>query len=176
MNQNSLFSDNSILSRIYLIRNQNVMLDRDLADMYGVKTKILKQAVKRNIERFPEDFMFEMNKVEFQNWRSHFVTSNSDLMGLRYAPYCFTEQGVTMLSCILRSPIAIEVNIRIVRIYSKMRKVALDQKDLFIELEKIKSQITNQDDKINQIFEQFRSLLEQKNKPIRKIGFKIGQS
>ncbi len=87
------------------------MLDRDLAELYGVETKVLKQAVKRNIERFPDDFMFEMTKEEFVNWRSQFVTSNSDRMGLRYAPFCFTEQGVTMLSCVLNSQRAIQLNI-----------------------------------------------------------------
>ncbi len=100
-----------IMNKIYLVRNQKVMLDRDLAELYGVETKVLKQAVKRNIERFPDDFMFEMTKEEFVNWRSQFVTSNSDRMGLRYAPFCFTEQGVTMLSCVLNSQRAIQLNI-----------------------------------------------------------------
>ena len=86
------------------------MIDRDLAELYGVGTKVLKQAVKRNIERFPEDFMFEMSDVEFQNWRSQFVTSKSDMMGLRHAPFCFTEPGLTMLSCVLNSKRAIDTN------------------------------------------------------------------
>ena len=175
MIQDSLYSEQTIISRIYTLRNQNVMLDRDLADMYGVKTKALKQAVKRNIDRFPGDFMFEMTKEEFENWRSHFVTSNSDLMGLRYSPFCFTEQGVTMLSCILRSPLAIEVNIRIVRIFSKIRKVALVNKDILLELEKIKSKVSNQDDKINYIFAHLRKLLEPESPQRKKIGFIIGK-
>ena len=96
-----------IISKIYEIREQKVMLDRDLAELYGVATKVLKQAVRRNIYRFPEDFMFEMKADEFEGWRSQIVTSKEDKQGLRYAPFCFTEQGVTMLSCILKSERAI---------------------------------------------------------------------
>jgi hypothetical protein len=87
-----------IASMIYLIRDIRVMLDRDLAELYGVETKALKQAVRRNIRRFPEDFMFELTKEEFRNWRSQFVTSNRDKMGLRYSPMAFTEQGVAMFT------------------------------------------------------------------------------
>src|SRR5688500_9572415 len=98
--------DEVIISKIYLIRGQKVMIDRDLPELYGVETKVLKQAVRRNIERFPEDFMFEMNKKEFESWRDENITSPEDKQGLRYVPFCFTEQGVTMLSCILNSHIA----------------------------------------------------------------------
>jgi hypothetical protein len=101
----------AILNKIYLIRDQKVMLDRDLAILYGVETKVLKQAVRRNISRFPVDFMFEMTEKELADWRSQYVTSKEDRQGLRYAPFCFTEQGVTMLSCILNSERAIAVNI-----------------------------------------------------------------
>ena len=86
-----LIPEERIMDKIYLIRDQKIMLDRDLALLYGVGTKVLKQAVKRNIQRFPEDFMFEMTKEELENWRSQLVTSNSERMGLRYAPFCFTE-------------------------------------------------------------------------------------
>ena len=98
-----LIPDEVIVNQIYIVRAQKVMIDRDLAELYGVETKVLKQAVKRNAARFPIDFMFEMNKIEFENWRSQFVTSNSDKMGLRYKPFCFTEQGVAMLSSVLNS-------------------------------------------------------------------------
>lgn len=104
-----------IRSKIYFIRGQKVMIDRDLAEFYGVETKVLKQAVKRNIERFPEDFMFEMTKEEFENWRSQFVTSKSEMMGLRYAPFCFTNIGVTQLSTVLKSKKAILINLQIMR-------------------------------------------------------------
>jgi hypothetical protein len=95
--KNTLIPDEFIEHKIYQIRGLKVMLDRDLATLYGVGTKVLKQAVKRNADRFPEDFMFEMTRDELTHWRSQFVTSNSDIMGLRYAPYCFIEQCVTML-------------------------------------------------------------------------------
>ncbi len=109
---------------IYLIRGQKVMLDRDLAALYGVTTKALKQAVRRNLKRFPEDFMFVLDDEEFADWRSQFVTSNSDRMGLRYPPMAFTEQGVAMLSGILNSDRAIEVNIRRSRSASTLRSAA----------------------------------------------------
>ena len=115
----STIPEETFISKIYVIRGQKVMIDRDLATLYGLKTKVLKQSVKRNIDRFPEDFMFGMSNTEFQNWRSQFVTSNSERMGLRYAPFCFTEQGVTMLSCVLNSKQAIETNIRIIRVFTK---------------------------------------------------------
>jgi hypothetical protein len=119
-----LLSDEAIMNKIYLVRGHRVMLDRDLAELYDVETKVLKQAVRRNLMRFPKDFMFEMTKKEFENWRSQVVTSNSgDNMGLRYSPYCFTEQGLTMLSCILNSKRAIAVNIQIIRTFHKMREM-----------------------------------------------------
>jgi hypothetical protein len=105
-------TDEAIIRKIYLIRDQKVMIDRDLAELYGVETKRLKEAVRRNTERFPDDFMFELTREEFQLWRTQIASSKSDLMGLRYSPYCFTEQGVTMISCILNSQKAIDTNIR----------------------------------------------------------------
>src|SRR5680860_1244732 len=102
--KNEIDIPNEIISnKIYFIRGQKVMLDRDLAELYEVETKRLKEAVRRNRDRFPEDFMFEMDKVEFLDWRSQFASSKSDQIGLRYAPFCFTEQGVTMLSLSLSS-------------------------------------------------------------------------
>ena len=105
-------TDELISDKIYFIRNQKVMLDRDLASLYGIETRVLKQAVRRNISRFPEDFMFELNKSEFENWRSQFVTSNSEKMGLRYLPMVFTEHGVLMLSIVLNNDKAIQTNIQ----------------------------------------------------------------
>ena len=101
-----------IFSRIFLIRDMKVMIDRDLAELYGVETRVLKQAVRRNIKRFPDDFMFEMTKEEFQDWRSQIVMSNSEKMGLRRSPMVFTEQGVAMLSSVLKSDTAIQANYR----------------------------------------------------------------
>ena len=108
---------------IYLIRRLKVMLDRDLAALYGVETRVLKQAVRRHADRFPDDFMFILIGKEFSNWRSQFVTSNSDKMGLRHAPMAFTEQGVAMLSTVLNSERAIDVNIAIMRTFVKLRQM-----------------------------------------------------
>ena len=112
-----------VFSKIYLLRNQKVLLDEDLAVMYGVTTKLLNQAVKRNLERFPEDFMFQLTVEEVSSLRSQFVTSKKGRGGRRYAPFAFTEQGVAMLSGILTSPTAIAVNIQIMRIFVKMRRM-----------------------------------------------------
>ena len=100
-NNDIMLPDEVVMTKIYILRDQKVMIDRDLAELYGVETKRLKEAVRRNITRFPEDFMFEMTKEEFTIWRSQFASSNSDKKGLRYSPFCFTEQGVAMLFCVL---------------------------------------------------------------------------
>src|ERR1700744_1077828 len=118
-------AEETIISKIYMIRGQKVMMDRDLAELYGVETKRLKEAVRRNIGRFPSDFLFEMSKTEFEDWRSQFASSKEDKRGLRYAPFCFTEQGVTMLSCVLNSQRAIAVNIQVIRVFTKMREMLL---------------------------------------------------
>ena len=112
-----------IQSRIFEIRGIRVMLDRDLASLYGVETKVLNQAVKRNIRRFPSDFMFQLTKEELNNWKSQIVTSNSDKMGLRRPPYAFTEQGVAMLSGVLNSNAAIDTNIKIMRAFVAVRRL-----------------------------------------------------
>jgi len=124
-----------IRSRIHEIRGQKVMLDFDLAKLYGVETRTLNQSVKRNLERFPEDFMFQLTDLEIVNWKSQIVISNSIKMGLRKNPYAFTEQGVAMLSGVLRSPTAIEVNIRIMRAFVAVRQYLSVQKKEGIELE-----------------------------------------
>jgi len=117
-----LIVQGEIHSKILTLRSRQVMLDRDLAVLYNVETKVLNQAVKRNIRRFPSDFMFQMSQEEFENWRSQSVTSNSDKMGLRRAPYAFTEQGVYMLATVLKSDVAIDVNIAIMRTFAKLRE------------------------------------------------------
>ncbi len=160
-----------IISKIYEIRGMKVMLDRDLAELYGVETRVLKQAVRRNLKRFPEDFMFAMDKEEFENWRSQNVMSKQDKKGLRYAPFCFTEQGVTMLSCVLNSERAVEVNVRIVRIFTKMREMLLTHKDLLLEMEQIRKKVAGQDDKIELIFEYLKQFIAQQKKPRKQIGF-----
>ena len=120
-----------IAPRIYLIRSRSVMLDFDLADLYSVETRVLVQAVKRNLDRFPEDFMFQLSKEELEDWRSQFVMSNPTAkMGLRRQPYAFTEQGVAMLSSVLHSKQAVEVNIAIVRTFVRLRRMLAASEDL----------------------------------------------
>lgn len=164
--------DEVVLAKIYEIRGQKVMLDRDLAELYGVQTRVLKQAVRRNEKRFPEDFMFEMNKEELENWRSQNVTSKEDRQGLRYAPFCFTEQGVTMLSCVLNSERAIKVNIRVIRTFTKMREMLLTHKDLLLEMEEIRKKVSGQDKKIELIFNYLRQFIKEQENPRKKIGYK----
>jgi phage regulator Rha-like protein len=167
-----LVPDELVIAQIYLIRNQKVMIDRDLAELYGVETKHLKQAVRRNLKRFPPDFMFQMNRTELKNWRSHFVTSNSDKQGLRYTPFCFTEQGVTMLSCILNSERAIAVNIQVIRIFTRMREMLLTHKDILMQLEKIEQKLSGHDAQIERIFHYLKQLLNPPNPPRERIGFR----
>ena len=163
--------DEVIASKIYEIRGRKVMVDRDLAELFGVETRVLKQAVRRNIKRFPEDFMFEMSREEFADWRSQFVMSNSDRKGLRYAPFCFTEQGVTMLSCVLNSDRAIKMNIQIIRIFVQLREMLLTHKDLLLKMEEIEKKVSGQDEKIKLIFDYLKKFIQQQNTPRKQIGF-----
>ncbi len=117
-----LIVQGEINSRIFTLRNKEVMLDRDLAELYQVDTKVLNQAVKRNIKRFPSDFMFQVSEEEYENLRSQIVTSSSKHGGRRYMPFAFTEQGVYMLATVLKSDVAIEVNISIMRTFTKLRE------------------------------------------------------
>jgi phage regulator Rha-like protein len=164
--------DEAIVSKIYEIRRNKVMIDRDLSELFGVETRVLKQAVRRNIRRFPIDFMFEMTNEELETWRSQFVTSNEDKKGLRYAPFCFTEQGVTMLSCVLNSDRAIEVNIRIIRVFVQLKEMLLTHKDLLLKMQEIESKVSGQDEKIKQIFNYLRKFIDKEQKPRKMIGYK----
>jgi len=165
-------ADEIIMNKIYIIRGKKVMLDRDLSELYGVETKVLKQAVRRNNNRFPEDFMFEMTEDELKNWRSQIVTSNStDKMGLRHSPFCFTEQGVTMVSCVLSSQRAILVNIQIIRIFSRMREILMTNKDILLKLEQLERKVGKHDEDIQLIFRYLKQLLNPPQEPRRKIGF-----
>ena len=172
-NSGSFIPDERIVDKIYLIREQKVMLDRDLAELYGVETKRLKEAVKRNLFRFPEDFMFELTKEEFENWRSQFATSNSDKMGLRYSPMVFTEHGVLMLSSVLNSKKAISVNIQIMRIFTRIRQMLSDSQSMKMEIEEIKKKLQNQDKNIELVFNYLDELItKQEDTTHRKrIGF-----
>ena len=173
MNEQIAIPEEVILSKIYEIRGEKVMIDKDLADLYGVETKYLKRQVRRNMMRFPEDFMFQLNDKEFKEWRRQFVASNSsDKMGLRYAPFAFTEQGVAQLSTVLNSERAIAVNIQIIRLFTKMRKMLLTHKDLLLKLNELETKISNHDKSIRQIFAYLKQFVEQQQKPLPPIGFK----
>jgi len=165
-----LIPDESIISQIYLIREQKVMIDRDLAVLYGVETKRLKEAVRRNAARFPLDFMFEMDNREFEIWRRENVSDDDDRKGLRHAPFCFTEQGVTMLACALNSERAIEMNIRIIRVFTKMREMLLTHKDILLKMEALERQVENNSVDIQNIFHALKQLLTPPTTPARKIG------
>ena len=165
-------SDEFVISKIYLIRNRKVMIDRDLAELYGVETRRLKEQVRRNLSRFPEDFMFELTKEELEKWRSQFATSKREKMGLRRPPFVFTEHGVLMLSSVLNSQQAIQMNIRIMRIFSKMREMILSHKDLLPKIEKLEFRVVGQDEKIKQIFKYQKTIMHPDRKPRNRIGFK----
>ncbi|MGQ0739727.1 MAG: ORF6N domain-containing protein [Bacteroidota bacterium] len=167
-----LIPDELVMNKVYLIRGQKVMLDRDLSELYGVSTKAFKQAIKRNSDRFPEDFMFEMTPEELKNWRSQFVTSNSDKMGLRYPPFCFTEQGVSMLSGVLNSETAIRVHIQIIRVFAKMRELLLTHKYILLQLEKIEKKLAGHDEDIQVIFQYLKQLLNPPQPPRNRVGFR----
>lgn len=174
--------ENKVESLIQVIRGQQVMLDRDLAELYGVETRRLNEQVKRNIERFPEDFMFQLTKEEFENWKSQFATSNSIVMGARKRPYAFTEQGVAMLSGVLKSPTAVEANIRIMRAFVSMRHFMVNNVAFFQRLEtiefnqlesnKVQAKIlAHQEVQDHRIDEIFRRLDEGMYKPKQGIFF-----
>jgi hypothetical protein len=147
-----------VMSKIFVVRNVKIMVDRDLAELYGVETKVLKQSVKRNINRFPDDFMFEMSGDEFKDWRQKYV-SRREKKGLRYAPFCFTEQGVAMLSTILNSDRAIQVNIQIIRIFTKMRTLISTNKEILQKISQLEKKGIQQENQIKIIFEYLQKLM-----------------
>lgn len=169
----SVVPDEIISSKIYVIRDKKVILDQDLAVLYNVETRVLKQAVKRNIARFPDDFMFELSKKEFLILRSQSVTSSWG--GLRYTPMAFTEQGVAMLSSVLRSDKAIMVNIQIMRVFTKVREMLIDNLSIRLEIEEIKKELSNHDKNIELVFSYLDELIDKQENPTprKAIGFKI---
>ena len=159
-----------ITNKIYFIRGRKVMLDRDLARLYGVCTKTLNQAVKRNLERFPDDFMFQLTQEEAECSRSQFVTLNRG-QNIKYLPYAFTEQGVAMLSSILRSKRAVEVNIIIMRAFVRIREILMSHKELALKLNAMEQKLAKHDKEIMTVFEAIRQLMREEEKPRRQIGF-----
>ena len=157
-----------IESSILTIRSHNVMFDADLARLYGVKTKALIQAVKRNVDRFPDDFMFQLTKQEFEFLRSQFVTSSWG--GRRYPPYAFTQEGVAMLSSVLRSKRAVHVNIEIMRAFVRLRRILNEHRDLAKKLEELEKKY---DAQFKIVFDAIRQLMEPQSPPNqRRIGFR----
>lgn len=150
---NTIISQSKIESLILTVRGQQVMIDRDLADLYGVKTKRLNEQVKRNIEKFPPDFCFQLNDLEFENWRSQFATSNSDKMGVRRAPYAFTEQGVAMLASVLKSETAIMASVKIMRAFVAMRRFLIQNANLLMRVAYLEKHQIETDEKIDSILD-----------------------
>ncbi len=157
-----------IEAKIYLIRGKKVMLDRDLALLYGVTTKVLNQAVKRNIERFPDDFMFNLSLNEAPNLKSQIVTSNSGHGGRRKPTFAFTELGVAMLSSVLKSPRAIAVNIQIMRTFAKLRDILANHESLRLKLEDMEKRY---DEQFRSVFDALRRLIAEDEEPKPEIGF-----
>jgi hypothetical protein len=171
-----------IARHILSLRDQRVMLDAELAALYGVETKVLVQAIKRNIERFPADFMFQLSAEEWQSLRSQFVTSNVGRGGRRYAPFAFTEQGVAMLSSVLNSPRAIAINIEIMRAFVQVRSMAATHQDLAKQLAELQDKTEslamshdtfsrNTRAQLKQVFDALRELMTPPDPPKRPIGF-----
>ena len=174
MSDSTFLNESSVSNQIYLIRGHRVMLDRDLALLYGVTTGNLNKAVKRNIFRFPEDFMFQLTDKEFKNLL--FQNGISSWGGTRQRPFAFTEHGIAMLSGILKSPRAIQANIAIIRIFIKMREALLQNREILDKIEKIENSILVHDQEIAGIFETLKRMLNPGLPPAKKVGFRIGEN
>ena len=170
---NEILIPNEIIeNKIYLIRNVKVKLDSDLALLYGVETKQLKRQVRRNIERFPDDFMFELNETESEILRSQIGTSSWG--GSRYVPMVFTEQGISMLSSVLSSATAIKMNIQIIRVFTKIREVLNDNLNIKIEIEEIKKKLSNHSKNIELVYSYLDEMMDKSENKVErtKIGYK----
>lgn len=166
--------DETVISKIVMVRGKRVMVDADLAGLYGVTTKRLNEQVKRNMKRFPEDFMFQLTQDEKQNLIENYAHLNK----LKYSPnlpFAFTEHGAVMLASVLNSERAIEVNLQIVRIFTRMREMLLTHKDILLKLEELERKAVQYDGDIKLIFEYLKALLNPPTEPMRKIGFKHSQ-
>ena len=168
--------DEILMNKIYVVRGQKVMIDSDLAELYGVATKVLNQAVKRNSARFPSDFMFELTRDEYNSLRSQIVTlENGKGKYSKYNPFAFTEQGVAMLSGVLNSDRAISVNIQIMRIFTRIRQMLVDNTELRLAIEQLRKNTDNNTKNIELVFQYLDELLDKKEKttPRKQIGYKM---
>ncbi len=163
-----------IVSKIYLIRDLKVMLDSDLADLYQFQTKRLNEQVKRNLKRFPEDFMFQLTAEEWKNLRSQIATSSWG--GRRVLPYVFTEHGVLMLSSVLNSDRAIAVNIKVVRVYNKLKEILLTNQELLLKMETMEQRVSKQGEMILNVFDYLKKFNDEKERPQTEIGFKTSKA
>lgn len=169
MTRHSTVPAERIEHSILLIRGQKVMIDSDLAELYGVETRVLVQAVRRNDDRFPSDFMFRLTRAEFESLTSHFVISNATRGGRRHAPYAFTEQGVAMLSSVLRSDRAVKVNIEIIRAFVRLRQILTSHAELARKLETLEKKY---DAQFKVVFDAMRELMAPPEPKRRRIGFR----
>jgi phage regulator Rha-like protein len=170
---NGIISEGRVENKIFLIRGQKVMLDSDLAELYGVPTKRLNEAIKRNIRRFPEEFMFTLTQEEAKSLRSQFATSIRG--GRRYLPYAFTEQGVAMLSSVLRSERAIQINILIIKTFVRLRQVLATHKELAIKFKELEQKVGQHGEQIQAIFDVIKEMLAVPEKPEKKMGFVVAK-
>ncbi|MCF8296620.1 MAG: ORF6N domain-containing protein [Saprospiraceae bacterium] len=175
INTKIVIPDEMVMQKIFSIRGRKVMLDKDLAELYEVETRVLNQAVSRNIERFPEMFMFQLTQNEFEILKSQFVISSWG--GTRKLPYAFTEQGVAMLSSVLKSKKAIQVNIKIIMVFTKIREMLIDTLGLKLDIENIKKKLENQNKSIELVFSYLDELIEKQEnpKPRKQIGYRISK-
>lgn len=173
----NLIPAQTIERHIFLIRGQKVMLDRHLAELYGVSTKRLNEQVRRNKNRFPADFMFQLSKTETENWRSQFATSNFAIkMGLRRPPYVFTEHGALMLATVLNSTRAVQMSIYIVRAFIKLRELLATHKDLAKKLTDFEKRLESHENHIQSLYDTIHQLMEPPEKPKPRIGFEVKET
>lgn len=163
--------DEVVMEKIYVIRGMKVMLDSDLAELYEVETRRLKEQVRRNIDRFPEDFMFELTEQEHQHLKEQFSKRGRGRHS-KYLPFAFTEHGVLMLSSVLNSDRASKVNIQIMRIYVRIREMMLTHKDLLLNMERLEKRMTKQDEKIALVFKYLKRFIDVQDKSRNPVGYK----
>ncbi|MDB5004457.1 MAG: DNA-binding protein [Mucilaginibacter sp.] len=168
----TLISNQEIADKIYLIRGIKVMLDRDLAELYGTIPKRLRQQVKRNLERFPEHFMFQLTETEADSMVSQNVIPSRQYLG-GALPLVFSEYGILMLANIIKSPQAINMSIKIIEVFVKFREMLITQKDLLLKFEQLEKLLIQHDDDIQAIFQTLKQLIRQKNEPREPVGFKL---
>jgi len=172
--ENQLIPDEIIMNKIYYIRGHKTLLASDLAELYNIETRVLNQSVNRNLKRFPPDYMFQLSENEYSSLTSQFVMSKKGRRGRRVLPFVFTEHGVLMLSSVLNSDRAIDVNIQVMRVFTKIRQMLFDNTEWRLEIEKIKSKINGQDKNMEIVFRYLDELIDRKSEPQqrRRIGYK----